>query len=243
MEGDIANLPEIVRLAKKHNARIMVDDAHGIGVLGKNGRGTCDHFGLTDQVDVIMGTFSKSLASTGGFVAASEEIIFYLKHLSRILIFTASMCPPNVASVQAALKIMKTDDRRRKQLWKNMRTMKNGLHLMGYDTGNSETPIIPVLIGQDETAFQIWRLLFDAGIFVTPVVSPATPPGRALIRVSLMATHTSEQLGRALEAFETAGRQLGIIDTNRPWIKKNKFRYRQLFNIKPLRNWMKAVWK
>jgi len=243
MEGDIANLPEIVRLAKKHGARVMVDDAHGVGVLGKNGAGTADHFGLTDQVDVIMGTFSKSLASTGGFIAADKDIIFHLKHLSRILIFTASMCPPNIASVRAALKIMKKDDRRRKQLWRNTAKMKNGLKSLGFDTGMSETPIIPIIIGDDEKAFRMWRILFDVGIFSTPVVSPAAPVGRALIRVSLMATHTNEHIERSLEAFELAGRQLGLIDANRPWIRKNKFKYTNIFNVKQIRNWTKALWK
>jgi len=243
MEGDIANLPEIVRLAKKYNARVMVDDAHGIGVLGKNGAGTAAHFGLTDQVDIIMGTFSKSLASTGGFIAADKDIIFYLKHHSRILIFTASMCPPNTASVRAALEILRNGERRRKQLWKNTAKMKKGLQLLGYDTGKSETPIIPIIIGDDEKAFRMWRILFDVGIFSTPVVSPAAPVGRALIRVSLMATHTNEHIERALEAFEMAGRQLGLIDTNRPWIKRNKFKYMNIFNVKLMRNWMRDLWR
>ncbi len=243
MEGDIANLPEIVRLAKKHGARVMVDDAHGIGVLGKNGAGTVAHFGLTDQVDVIMGTFSKSLASTGGFIAADKDIIFHLKHHSRILIFTASMCPPNTASVRAALEILRNDERRRKHLWDNTFKMKKGLNLLGFDTGTSATPIIPIIIGDDEKAFRMWSILFEKGIFSTPVVSPAAPVGRAIIRVSLMATHTNEHIERALEAFETAGRQLGIIDANRPWIKRNRFKYSSIFNVKQIREWTKILWR
>ncbi|HAX61229.1 MAG TPA: 8-amino-7-oxononanoate synthase [Elusimicrobia bacterium] len=242
MEGDVADLPEIVKLAKKYNSRVMVDDAHGLGVMGKNGKGTCDHFGLTDEVDIIMGTFSKSLASIGGFVAADEDIIFYLKHLSRILIFTASPSPSNVASVRSALKVIKNHPERIKRLWKNTEKMRAGFRALGFDTGKSETPIIPVIIGDDEKAFQMCKLLYEHGIFTTPVVSPAVPPGRALIRVSIMATHTDEQLDGVLEAFEIAGRELGVIDTNRPWIKKRKFSY-NVFDMKQLRNWMGKLWR
>ncbi|MDO8734764.1 MAG: aminotransferase class I/II-fold pyridoxal phosphate-dependent enzyme [Elusimicrobiota bacterium] len=242
MEGDIADLPGIVPLAKKYNARVMVDDAHGLGVMGKNGKGTADHFGLTDQVDIIMGTFSKSLASTGGFVAADEDIIFYLKHLSRILIFTASLCPSNVASVRTALRVIKAHPGRIKRLWKNTKKMRDGFRALGFDTGKSETPIIPVIIGEDEKAFQMCKILYEYGIFTTPIVSPATPPGRALIRVSVMATHTDEHLDRVLEAFEIAGRELGVIDTNRPWIKKRRFNY-NVFDMRQLRNWMGKLWR
>lgn len=242
MEGDIADLPSIVALAKKYNSRVMVDDAHGLGVMGKNGKGTCDHFGLTDEVDIIMGTFSKSLASIGGFVAADEDIIFYLKHLSRILIFTASPSPSNVASVRSALKVIKAHPGRIKRLWKNTKKMRDGLRTLGFDTGKSETPIIPVIIGEDEKAFQMCKLLYEYGIFTTPIVSPATPPGRALIRVSIMATHTDEHLDKVLEAFEIAGRELGVIDTNRPWIKKRRFNY-NVFDMRQLRNWMGKLWR
>ncbi|PKM92802.1 MAG: 8-amino-7-oxononanoate synthase [Elusimicrobia bacterium HGW-Elusimicrobia-4] len=242
MEGDIADLPEIVKLAKKYNSRVMVDDAHGLGVMGKNGKGTADHFGLTDQVDIIMGTFSKSLASTGGFVAADEDIIFYLKHLSRILIFTASLCPSNVASVRAALKVIKNHPGRIKRLWRNTKKMRDGFRSLGFDTGKSETPIIPVIIGEDEKAFLMCKILYEYGIFTTPIVSPATPPGRALIRVSIMATHTDEHLDKVLEAFEIAGRELGVIDTNRPWIKKRRFNY-NVFDMRQLRNWMGKLWR
>jgi len=242
MEGDIANLPGIVSLAKKYNSRVMVDDAHGIGVMGKGGKGTCDHFGLTDKVDIIMGTFSKSLASIGGFIAADEDIIFYVKHLSRILIFTASLSPSNVASVRSALKVIKAHPNRIKRLWKNAEKMRAGFCALGFDIGKSETPIIPIVIGDDEKAFLMCKILYEYGIFTTPVVSPATPPGRALIRVSIMATHTDEHLDRTLEAFEIAGRELGIIDTNRPWIKKRKFNY-NVFNIRQLRSWMGKIWR
>lgn len=242
MEGDIANLPGIVGLAKKYNARVMVDDAHGIGVVGKGGRGTASHFGLTDKVDIIMGTFSKSLASTGGFVAADEDIIFYLKHLSRILIFTASPSPSNVASVISALKVIRKNPGRIKQLWRNTKKMRDGFRALGFNTGKSETPIIPIIIGEDEKVFQMWKILYEDGIFTTPIVSPGTPPGRALIRVSIMATHTDEQLDRTLEAFEIAGRELGVIDTNRPWIKRREFDY-SMFNMKQLREWMGKLWR
>ncbi|MEW6557313.1 MAG: pyridoxal phosphate-dependent aminotransferase family protein [Elusimicrobiota bacterium] len=252
MEGDIANLPGIVELAKKYNARVMVDDAHGIGVLGRGGRGTASQFGLTDKVDIIMGTFSKSLASIGGFIAADEDIIFYLKHLSRILIFTASPSPSNVASVRAALKIINsiTGRRRIKQLWRNTQKMRAGFKSLGFDTGTSTTPIIPIIVGENERAFTMWKLLYEQGVFTTPIVAPATPPGRALIRVSIMATHTAEQLDKALAAFETAGRKLGLIDTNQVWIKKKRYPiYPPLppFNMSKMRqqlkNWMAKLWR
>ncbi|MBN1384298.1 MAG: aminotransferase class I/II-fold pyridoxal phosphate-dependent enzyme [Elusimicrobia bacterium] len=242
MEGDIAYIPGIVNLAKKYNARVMVDDAHSLGVMGKNGRGTASHFGLVDEVDIIMGTFSKSLASTGGFIAANKDVIFYLKHISRILIFTASICPSNIASVRTALKIIKTRPGRIKRLWKNTRKMTEGFKALGFNTGKSETPIIPIIVGEDEKVFQMWKLLYEYGIFTTPIVSPATPPGRALLRVSIMATHTDEQLDRTLEAFEIAGRELGVIDTNRPWIKRRKFHY-DMFTMKQLREWMGKLWR
>jgi len=241
MEGDIANLPGIVELAEKYNSRVMVDDAHGLGVLGKNGSGTASHFGLTDKVDIIMGTFSKSLASIGGFIAADEDVIFYVKHLSRILIFTASLSPSNVATVISALSVIKKNPSRIKRLWRNAKKMRDGFKALGFDTGKSETPIIPVIIGEDEKTFQMWKTLYELGIFTTPIVSPATPPGRGLLRVSMMATHTDEQLDRTLEAFEIAGRELGIIDTNRSWIRRKKFSY-NMFNLRSLRNWMDKIW-
>jgi len=210
-EGDIANLPEIVRLGRKYGARIMVDDAHAIGVLGKGGRGTAEHFGLQDEVDIIMGTCSKSLASIGGFIVASEKVVHYLKHHSRALIFSASPPPTSVAAVLEALKIIDEEPERREQLWKNTRKMKKGFQEMGYDTGASETPIIPLLVGDDMKAFIMRKILFENGIFANPFVSPAVPVGRAIIRTSYMATHTDEQLDRVLDVFEKVGKQLRII--------------------------------
>jgi 8-amino-7-oxononanoate synthase len=211
MDGDIIDLPVLVRLAEEHHASIMVDDAHGIGVLGERGSGTASHFGLTDKVDMIMGTFSKSLASLGGFVASDQVTINYLKHNSRALIFSASPPPSNVAAVMAALDIIQSEPERIKKLWDNTHRMTSGLKSMGYDLGNSTTPILPILIGEDLKCFKMCRALQDEGVFVNPVVTPAVEPGRALLRVSLMATHTFEQIDQALDKFEKAGKRLGVI--------------------------------
>jgi 8-amino-7-oxononanoate synthase len=211
MEGDIADLPNIVKLAKKYGARVMVDDAHGIGVLGKTGRGTAEHFDLENEVDLIMGTYSKSLASIGGFIAASEEIIHYIKHFARALIFSASPPPASVASVSAAIDIIEEEPERRERLWKNTKKMLAGFKALGFDTGNSETPVIPIIVGDDYKAFTIARMLHDQGIFANVAVSPAVPNGRALIRTSYMATHTEEQLDKVLKAFEEVGKKVGII--------------------------------
>ncbi|MBS1128408.1 MAG: Glycine C-acetyltransferase [Nitrospirae bacterium] len=211
MEGDIAPLPEIVKVCKKYGARIMVDDAHGVGVLGKTGRGTAEHFGLEKDVDIIMGTYSKSMASIGGFVAASEDVIHYIKHTSRPLIFSASPPPASVASVIAALDVIDQEPERRERLWHNTNKMMKAFKKMGYDTGTSETPIIPLLMGEMERAFMMWKILSDEGVFVNPVAPPATPPGRCLIRTSYMATHTDEQLDRVLVIMEQAGKKLGVI--------------------------------
>ena len=211
MEGDIANLPEIVNLAERYKAGVMVDDAHGIGVLGKNGRGTAEHFDLEDKVDIIMGTYSKSLASIGGFIAASEEVIHYVKHISRPLIFSASPPPASVAAVSAAIDIIIAEPERRSRLWENTRKMKKGFGNLGFDTGPSETPIIPVIVGEDQKAFQMGRGLHEEGVFANVAVSPAVPNGKALIRTSFMATHTEEHLERVLEAFKRVGKRLGVI--------------------------------
>jgi len=211
MEGDIAPLPDIVKVCKKYGARIMVDDAHGIGVLGKTGRGTVEHFGLEKEVDIIMGTYSKSLASIGGFVAASEEVIHYIKHTSRPLIFSASPPPASVAAVIAALDIVDQEPERRERLWHNTNKMMKAFKQMGFDTGAAETPIIPLVMGEMECAFMMWKILYDAGVFVNPVIPPATTPGRCLIRTSYMATHTDEMLDRVLGVLEKAGRELGVI--------------------------------
>ncbi|MBL7075401.1 aminotransferase class I/II-fold pyridoxal phosphate-dependent enzyme [candidate division KSB1 bacterium] len=212
MEGDIARLPDIVRLAKQYGAQIMVDDAHAIGVLGRKGNGTASHFNLNNDVDLVMGTFSKSLAAIGGFIASSEPVIHYLKHFSRALIFSASPPPASVATVIAALDIIINEPERREKLWANTERMRLGLKGLGFNTGNSETPIIPVIIGDDLLVFKMCRMLQDEGVFVNPVVSPAVPPKETLIRISLMSTHTFDQIDTALEKIEKVGRKLGVID-------------------------------
>lgn len=211
MEGDIAPLPKIVPLCRKYGARLMVDDAHGIGVLGRTGRGTAEHFDLEKEVDVIMGTYSKSMASIGGFVVANEDVIHFMKHTSRPLIFSASPPPASVASVIAALDIIDQEPERRERLWHNTNKMMKAFKRMGYDTGSAETPIIPLLMGEMDRAFTMWKILHEEGVFVNPVAPPATPPGRCLIRTSYMATHTDEMLDRVLVIFERAGKKLGII--------------------------------
>lgn len=189
----------------------MVDDAHGIGVLGEQGRGTASHFGLTDRVDLIMGTFSKSLASLGGFVATDAATIKYLKHHSRALMFSAGMPPSNVGAVMAALEIMQSEPERIRALWDNTRRMADGLRNMGFSLGNSATPILPVSIGDDLLCFKVCRLLQDEGVFVNPVITPAVDPGGALIRVSLMANHTFAQIDQALEKFEKVGKAMNLL--------------------------------
>lgn len=211
MEGDIADLPSIVKLAKNYGARVMVDDAHGIGVLGRGGRGTAEHFGLEDQVDLIMGTYSKSLAAIGGFIAGKAEVVHFIKHVGRSMIFSASLPPSLVASVSAALDIIAEQPQLRATLWHNTNKMLKGYKALGYDTGSSSTPIIPVIIKDSTKTYQMCKHLFDNGVFVNPVVSPAVPPGRELLRTSCMATHSEEQLDRILRAFEKVGRQLGVI--------------------------------
>jgi len=211
MEGDIVNLPKVVELAKAYGARLMVDDAHGIGVLGKTGRGTAEHFGLEDEVDLIMGTYSKSLASIGGFIAGSEKVVHYIKHFARALIFSASPPPASVAAVSVALDIIDNEPERIERLWKNTRKMLQGFKDLGFKVGPSETPIIPVIVGDNETAFKMTLLLQEEGIFANVAVSPAVPEGKALIRTSYMATHTEEQLDQVLAAFEKTGKALGLI--------------------------------
>jgi 8-amino-7-oxononanoate synthase len=211
MEGDITPLPDVLELAKKYGARVMVDDAHSVGVLGEGGRGTAEHFHIEDEVDMIMGTYSKSLAAIGGFIVASKAVANYVKHLSRSLIFSASLAPALVAAVSAALDVIQEEPELRERLWHNTHKMLAGFKELGFDTGNSETPIIPIIIGDRMKTFQMCGLLHEYGIFVNPTISPAVPPGRELLRTSYMATHTEEQLDRILDAFERAGRQLGVI--------------------------------
>lgn len=211
MEGDIAPLDKIVPLAHKYGARILVDDAHAIGVLGKRGAGTAEHFGIEDGTDLIMGTFSKSFASIGGFVAGDHKVITYIRHQARPMIFSASIPPPAVATVLAALDIIVNEPSRREKLWHNTHKMLGGLKAMGFDIGNSTTPIIPLLIGEDMKTIGFWHALYEAGIFANPVIPPAVPPNRSLIRTSYMATHTDEDTDQALAIFEKVGRKTGII--------------------------------
>jgi 8-amino-7-oxononanoate synthase len=211
MEGDVADLPAIVKLAKKYHSRIMVDDAHGLGVMGTNGRGTCEHFGVEDEVDIVMGTFSKSFASLGGFVAANKKVISYIKHFARALIFSASITPASVATVLATLDIIETEPDRRARLWEITNKMKSSFQAMGYNTGPSVTPIIPLMIFDDEKAFMLWKSLREHGIFANPVIYPAVPQGQSLIRTSYSATHTDEELNYVLECFRQSGKALGII--------------------------------
>jgi 8-amino-7-oxononanoate synthase len=211
MEGDIAKLASLVPIAKRHGAALAVDDAHSTGVLGPKGDGTAAHFGLIDEIDIVVGTFSKSLASIGGFIAGSESVIHYLKHHSRPLIFSAALPPANTAGVLAALEVIVEEPERRERLWKNTTKLREGLQSLGFGTGPTETPIIPVLIGSLHDTFAFWRRLFDAGVFTNPVVPPAVPPSECRLRTSLMATHTDDQIDRVLEAFATLGKASGVI--------------------------------
>ncbi len=210
MGGDFALLPQIVDVCKQYGARLLVDDAHGIGVAGY-GRGTSAHFGLTDQVDLIMGTFSKSFASIGGFIAGSADVIHYVQHHARSLIFSAALPAPNLAAVLAALDIIENEPQHVQQVWKNADYMRQGLNDLGYDTFNSQTPIIPVKIGEQFRTGLTWMALIEEGVYTNPVVPPATPPNQALLRTSYIATHRREHLDRALAAFERVGRNLDLI--------------------------------
>ena len=212
MEGDLANLPEIVRLKHKYNATIMVDEAHGLGVFGKQGRGVCDHFGLTHEVDLIMGTFSKSLASIGGFIASDEPVINYLRHHSRSYIFSASNTPAATAAANAALDIMLSEPERIQHLWDLTHYALDGFRNMGCEIGHTSTPIIPLFIRDNDLTFLIVKELFEAGIFVNPVVAPAVASEDTLIRFSLMATHTKEQLDYAVEAIHKVFKSHGLVD-------------------------------
>lgn len=208
MEGDICNLPEIVRLAKKYGARVMVDDAHGLGVLGKHGKGTAEHFGLENEVDIIMGTFSKSLASLGGYMATSEDVVHYVKHCSRPFIFSASIPPANAAAALEAINILEAEPQRVTSLKSNADFMREGFKKLDIPIGNSQTPIIPVMTWENERTFIITKMLLNAGVFVNPIVSPAVQPGQCLLRTSYTATHTKEQLSFALNAFKTVFSQI-----------------------------------
>lgn len=211
MEGDIADLPHLVPLAEKYGVALAVDDAHSVGVLGPSGAGTAEHFNLTDRLDLVVGTFSKSLASIGGFIAGDEYVIHYLKHHCRPLIFTAALPASNTAGVLAALEILRSEPERRAALWENTRRLQEGLRGLGFDIGPTETPIVPVLIGPLDKTFVMWRKLFDAGVFTNPVVPPAVPPSQCRLRTSVMATHTADQIDFALTAFQSIGKALGVI--------------------------------
>ncbi len=210
MGGDIAPLPELVEICKRYGARIMVDDAHGLGVTG-GGRGTAAHFGLTDEVDLIMGTFSKSFASIGGFIAGDAAAIHYIQHRARSLIFSAALPAPNAATVLKALEIMETESQHVENLWDNAEYMRKGLKEMGYNTGQSNTPIIPVILGDDFRVALAWHALIEEGVYTNPVVPPGTPPNGSLLRTSYTATHRKEHLDRALHAFKVVGERLDFI--------------------------------
>jgi 7-keto-8-aminopelargonate synthetase-like enzyme len=211
MEGDIADVPSLYALTQKYGAALALDDAHSIGVLGPKGDGTAAHFDMVDEVDLIVGTFSKSLASIGGFIAGSDDVIHYLKHHARPLIFSAALPPANTAGVIAAHEVMLQEPERRDALWANTLRLQEGMKSLGFHIGPSETPIIPVLIGTLENTFVFWRKLFDAGVFTNPVVPPAVPPSECRLRTSVMATHSDDQIDYALDAFGRLGKEAGII--------------------------------
>jgi 8-amino-7-oxononanoate synthase len=211
MGGDLAPLPEIAALCKKHGARLMVDDAHGMGVMGR-GRGTAAHFGLTKEVDLIMSTFSKSFASLGGFIAGDDQVIHYIKHHARALIFSASIPAANAAAALAALRIMREEPERVDRLMAIADRVRTELRRMGFNIGASVSPIIPIIVGDRMKTLLAWRTLFDAGVFVNPILSPAVPEGMDLLRTSYMATHTDEQIGHVLSVYGDVGRKLGLID-------------------------------
>jgi 8-amino-7-oxononanoate synthase len=215
MGGDLAPLPEIVDICKRYGARIMIDDAHGIGVTG-GGRGTAAHFGLTDEVDLIMGTFSKSFASIGGFIAGNADVIHFIQHHARALIFSAALPAPNAAAVLQALSIMETEPEHVQRLWENADYMREGFRRLGYDTGNSNTPIIPIIIRDQYRTVLAWHALIDEGVYTNPVLPPGVPPNSSLLRTSYMATHRREHLDRALEAFKIVGERLDLVNVPAP---------------------------
>jgi 7-keto-8-aminopelargonate synthetase-like enzyme len=209
MSGHIADLPGIVRLAREYGARVIVDDAHATGVLGESGRGTPEHFGLGGEIDLVIGTFSKSFASLGGFVAGPQAVVNYVKHHARPFIFTAALPAPQVATALKALEIMETEPHHREKLWQNVERLHKGIEELGFDTLGSETPIVPVLIGPDELTVLFWHALWEEGIFTTPALPPGVPSGQSLIRTSVNADHAPEQIDRLLEAFATVGERFG----------------------------------
>ena len=208
--GEIAPLPDIIPVVEKHSARLMVDDAHSLGVLAA-GRGTAAHFGVTDQVDLIMGTFSKSFASVGGFIAGEDQVIHYIQHHARSMIFSAALPAPNVATVLATLDVMEKEPEYVERLWENYRFMKKGLEELGFNIGNTQSPIIPIIIGDEMRTIFFWKALFDEGLFTNAFVPPGVPPNMSLLRTSYMATHTKDQLSKALSILEVVGKRMDII--------------------------------
>jgi 8-amino-7-oxononanoate synthase len=211
MEGDLGELSQIVRLKKRHGFRILLDDAHGIGYMGPNGRSTAEHFGVEKDTDLIMGTFSKSFASLGGFISGETAVIDYIKHNARALIFSASMPPSAVATVLAALDIMEKEPQHRERLWKNVRKMQSAYRDLGFNIGSTQSPVVPIIIGDTEKTLVFWKELFDAGVFVNPIISPAVRADMCLLRTSYMATHTDEELDRVVDIMERTGKKLGVI--------------------------------
>jgi len=211
MSGHIAPLPEIVAVARRFGARVLVDDAHASGVIGEDGRGTASHFDLEDEVDLIFGTFSKSFASVGGFVVGEPQVVNWIKYVARPFMFTAALPAMQMAAALKALEIMETEPWHRERLWANVARLRDGLHALGFDTLGSETPILPILVGPDELTVRFWRAAWDAGVFTTPALSPSVPAGRAIIRTSVNADHEPEHLDRLLEVFGGVGRALGVI--------------------------------
>jgi 8-amino-7-oxononanoate synthase len=210
MGGDLAPLPELAQICHRHGARLMVDDAHSLGVMG-GGRGTAAHFGIPDQIDLIMGTFSKSFASLGGFIAGDEDVIHYIQHHARSLIFSASMPAANVAAVLAALDIMETEPEHVERLWEVTGRMRSGLQDLGFNIGPSVTPIIPIIVGDRQTTLMVWKKCFAEGLYANPVLNPAVPPDQCLLRTSYMATHTDAQIDHALEILGKVGKEFGLI--------------------------------
>jgi 8-amino-7-oxononanoate synthase len=211
MEGDLADLPGLVDLCRRYGAALAVDDAHGLGVLGKGGRGTANHFGLDKEVDVLGGTFSKSLASVGGYAAGDRDVIKYLKHHARSLMFSASLPPASTAAALTALDLLDREPHHQERLWANTRHFQEGVDALGFNTGTQQSPIIPIRVGDEQLTLAVWKRLFEEGVFSSPILYPAVPPGMAMIRTSCMATHTEKHLERALDAFERVGRETGLI--------------------------------
>lgn len=211
MEGDLADLPAVIAICQRHGARLVVDEAHSVGVMGGGGAGVHEHFGVTDQCDIVVGTFSKSLASIGGFAAGDETVLHYVRHHARALIFSASIPPYAAATAREALRIIRTEPERRERLWRNRERLADGLRTRGFDIGTSTTPIVPIVVGESARTFFFWRALFDHGVFTNPVIPPAVPDGSSRIRTSVMATHTDALIDEALERIEQAGKQVGVI--------------------------------